>query len=39
MPCSGRPDSPEFGYANCRDFVGQEGRFGGYTIPIRMRFK
>jgi hypothetical protein len=37
MPRWGNPDGGEFGYFNCGGFVEQEGSFGGYTIPTRMR--
>jgi hypothetical protein len=37
MPRWGNPNGSEFRYANFGGFVEQEGRFGGYTIPTRMR--
>lgn len=33
----GNPDGSAFRYANFGGIVEQEGSFGGYTIPIRMR--
>ena len=38
MPRWGNPNGSEFHYASCGAFVEQEGRFGGYTIPTRIRF-
>lgn len=37
MPRWGNPEGAEFHYANCGGMVEEEGSFGGYTIPIRMR--
>jgi hypothetical protein len=37
MPRWGNPGGGDFRYANCGGFVDQEGSFGGYTIPTRMR--
>jgi hypothetical protein len=33
----GNPGGAPFGYATCGGFVEEEGRFGGYTIPTRLR--
>lgn len=37
MPRWGNPGGGAFRYANCGGFVDEEGTFGGYTIPTRMR--
>ena len=37
MPRWGNPEGAEFHYANRGGMVEQEGKFGGYTIPTRMR--
>jgi hypothetical protein len=37
MPRWGNPDGSEFRYYPCGGIVEEEGTFGGYTIPIRMR--
>ena len=37
MPRWGNPDDTEFRYKNFGCIVEAEGRFGGYTIPSRMR--
>ena len=37
MPRWGNPNGPEFGYVNFGGFVEEERRFGGYTIPTRLR--
>lgn len=37
MPRWGNPGGAKFGYVNFGGFVEEEKRFGGYTIPSRMR--
>jgi hypothetical protein len=33
----GNPENAAFHYADCGGFVDEEGTFGGYTVPTRMR--
>jgi hypothetical protein len=37
MPRWGNPGSSDFRYVNFGGFVDEEGAFGGYTIPVRLR--
>ena len=37
MPRWGNPNSASFGYVSCGGYVAEQGRFGGYSIPTRMR--
>jgi len=37
MPRWGNPEGADFHYAACGGLIEEEGRFGGFTIPTRMR--